>query len=406
MSLTVGTDAHDGDLRQCLSKCHEFIIKHCICKLGMTTLSDFVDFATKADYAEEIKKIRDGVMMKDNITPALIKDGVALATLRTAWVAGRKARHSTPTTELESTADVEAPLGEVKFTELRTSWKLTHPNISFDESMTAADGITARNFREFRRITHTLLPMNRVRTLAQDKRPLDSVETDYGLVIKQTSSQLQKKVHIESVIDYYWPARALTQTWAFVGNYKVKSSKQSMDDTLYCPLGISLLYADHLLRKTANPRSDGNSNGLAWMQDRDELTRGRILMLAREGVPMGEAIEAATQDTKVEWAMNNATTRATEVNSKKRDATVIKNTGQPTRPEKRQEGQSKGGKEQPRKVETATFLQGGEPICKKRNDDRGCTKREQDCPDKRAHRCDAIVNGKACGKENCFRRKH
>jgi len=142
------------------------------------------------------------------------------------------------------------------------------------------------------------------------------------------------------------------------------------------------------------------------MQDRDELTRGRVLMLAREGVPMGEAIEAAIQDTKVEWAMNNATTRATEVNLKKRDATVIKSTGQPTMPEKRQKGQGKEGNEQPKKVTIATCLQGGKPICKKRNDDRGCTKREQDCPDKRAHKCDAIVNGKACGKENCFRWKH
>jgi hypothetical protein len=374
----------------------------------MTTLSDFVDFATEADYAEELKKIRDGVMMEDNITPALKDDGVALARLRTAWVAGRKAGHITPTTEVESTTDVEAPLGEVKITELRTSWKLTYPNISFDEFMTAADGITARNFREFRRKTHTLLPMNRVRTLAQDKRPLDSVETDIGngLVIRQTSSQLQKKVHIESVIDYYWSARVLTQTWAFVGNYKVKSSKPGMDDILYCPLGTSLLYADYLLRKTANPRSDGSSNGLAWMQDRDELTRGRILMLAREGVPMGEAIEAAIQETKVEWAMNNATTRATEINPKKRDATVIKSTGQPARPEKRQKGQGKGGSEHPKKVETATCLHGGKQICKKRNDDRGCTKQEQDCPDKRAHRCDALVNGKACGKDNCFRWKH
>jgi hypothetical protein len=209
MSLTVGTDAHDGDLRQCLSKCHELIIKHCIGKLGMTTLSDLVDLATEADYAENLKK--------------------------TSW-------------------------------KLRTSWKLTYPNISFDEFMTAADGITARNFRE--------------------------------------------------------------------------------------------------------------------------------------------AIEAAIQDTKVEWAMNNATTRATEVNLKKRDATVIKSTGQPTMPEKRQKGQGKEGNEQPKKVTTATCLQGGKPICKKRNDDRGCTKREQDCPDKRAHKCDVLVNGRACGKENCFRWKH
>jgi hypothetical protein len=141
------------------------------------------------------------------------------------------------------------------------------------------------------------------------------------------------------------------------------------------------------------------------MQDRDELTRGRILMLAREGVPMGEAIEAAIQDTKVEWAMSNVTTRAPETQAKKRTASANEKEPQQPKP-KRQKGQGKGGQEHSKKVETATCIQGGKAICKKRNDDRGCTKREQDCPDKRVHRCDALVNGKACGKADCFRWKH
>jgi hypothetical protein len=224
-------------------------------------------------------------------------------------------------------------------------------------------------------------------------------------MIRQTSTQLQKRVHIESVVDYYWSARVLTQTWAFVGNYKVKSSKQGVGDILYCPLGTALLYADYLLRRTSCPRTDGHSNGLDWMQDRDELTRGRILMLAREGVPMGEAIEAAIQDTKVEWAMSNVTTRAPETQAKKRTASANEKEPQQPKP-KRQKGQGQGGQEHSKKVETATCIQGGKAICKKRNDDRGCTKREQDCPDKRVHRCDALVNGKACGKADCFRWKH
>jgi hypothetical protein len=264
----------------------------------MTTFSFLVNFAAEADDSEG-KKIRDGVMMTDNTMEA----GVELATSRTAWVAGRRARRSTPTTKLESAADAEAPLGEVEFTESEASWRLTHPNISFDDSMTAPDGVTAHNFRESWRITHTLPPMNRVSTLIQDKRPLDSVKTDYSLVLKQSSSQLQNRVHIESVIDYYLSARALTQTWAFVGNYKVKSSKQGMKSTLYRPLGNSLLY----------------------------------------------------------------------------------------RPEKRK---------------TATYLQGREPICKKRNDDGGRTKRKQDCPDNRVHQCNAIANGNTCGTKYCFRWEH
>jgi hypothetical protein len=117
------------------------------------------------------------------------------------------------------------------------------------------------------------------------------------------------------------------------------SSRPGMDK--FGPLGTSLLYADYLLEKTANPRADVSPNGLAWMLDRDELTRGRILTLAKDGVTMGEAIEAAIQ-SKVDLAMNNATTRATEINPKKRDATVITSTGQPARPERRQKGRITG----------------------------------------------------------------
>jgi hypothetical protein len=160
------------------------------------------------------------------------------------------------------------------------------------------------------------------------------------------------------------------------------------------------------LRRTSNPRTDGSSNGLAWMQDRDELTRGRILMLAREGVPVGEAIEAAIQDTKVEWAMSNSTTRGIEGQQKRKSSSGSERDEQPPRQNKRQKQQERNSQEQSKKVSTATCLPGGKALYKKRNDDRGCTKREQDCPDKRAHKCDALVNGKACGKVECFRWKH
>jgi hypothetical protein len=79
---------------------------------------------------------------------------------------------------------------------------------------------------------------------------------------------------------------------------------------------------------------------------------------------------------------------------------------QPPRQNKRQRQQERNIQEQSKKVSTVTCLPGGQALCKKRNDDRGCTKREQDCPDKRAHKCDALVNGKACGKVECFRWKH
>jgi hypothetical protein len=284
----MGTDAYDGGLYRCLSKCHQFLIKHCISERGMTTFSSLVNFAAEADDPEG-KKIRAGVMMTDNTMEA----GLELATSRTAWVAGRRAQRTTPTTKLEPASDAEAPLSEVEFTEAETSWKLTHPNTSFDDSMPAPDSVTAHNFRESWRMS----------TLIQDKRPLDSVKTDYSLVLKQASSQLRNMVHIESVIDYYLSARALTQTWAFVGSYKVKSSEQGMKSTLYRPLGNPLLY-------------------------------------------------------------------------------------------------------RPGRKGTATYLQGGEPICKRRNDDRGRTERKQNCPDNRVHQCNAIVNSNTCGTKYCFRWEH
>jgi hypothetical protein len=272
--------------------------------------------------------------------------------------------------------------------------------------LTGSDSLTARNYREFRRRCHTLTSLSKVRALAWDKRPKEKLTTDLGGGL-ELSSKAHKAVPLRTVFDYYWASRILMGNWALCGNFKVTSSKLvaggTSGDVLYCPLGTALHYADYLLRKSSDRPLE---TALEWMSNRDELTRGKIVMLAREGMPMGEAIEAALADTKVEWAMGNAQVHpgGGGSQSRNRSRSRSRRKDSPRRkatPKKEVTHHGEAGR-----VRTGTTLPGGKPICKAHNDGRGCTKAEKDCPKKQAHACDAMVGKKVCGKRDCVRSKH
>jgi hypothetical protein len=146
-----------------------------------------------------------------------------------------------------------------------------------------------------------------------------------------------------------------------------------------------------LLGTMRSPQADWHSYGLAWIRD-GESTGSGVLMLAREGVLMNRAGNAATQDANMQWSMNSAKFNASHQPIP--GSSANNNRPLPPKPTKRH------------KPATVTVLRGGQALCKKRNDERGCTRDEEDCPDNRAHLCDALVDGRACGRPDCFRWRH
>ncbi len=95
---------------------------------------------------------------------------IQLSRLRAAWVAASRAltRTQSPTERVDN---VEEPLGDGTKEELDKALEASHPNIQFDEHVTGADSVTARNYREFRRKTNSVQSMMRVKALAWDRRP-------------------------------------------------------------------------------------------------------------------------------------------------------------------------------------------------------------------------------------------
>ena len=75
---------------------------------------------------------------------------------------------------------------------------------------------------------------------------------------------------------------------------------------------------------------------------------------------------------------------------------LLKNVGRVV-PARRSRTPPKKSMQAPNQRQTLCSVYNGVPICKRSNDSRGCTAREQDCPRQRAHVCDVEVNGEACG---------
>ena len=111
---------------------------------------------------------------------------------------------------------------------------------------------------------------------------------------------------------------------------------------------------------------------MAWLEERDLLCRGQMVALMRQGYPQGEALEQALTDTAVQW-----TIPPPPPTGQKRPL-----------PEENALGRNRT---------TTNKTSGNLDICKKWNDNRGCRKSEDKCPDGRRHVCDATrPDGRPC----------
>jgi len=133
---------------------------------------------------------------------------------------------------------------------------------------------------------------------------------------------------------------------------------------------------------------------LAWGCLKDEETRGREVELVRGGWPQGEALDKAVQLSEISWTVGPQS--RPEVPAVDRPG-GNDSPGQTGNQQKGKGGAKSGGKQ----IVTCSQLPGGQFVCKKWNDPRGCTKHEASCPDKKKHVCDVRKpDGKACGAKN------
>ena len=184
--------------------------------------------------------------------------------------------------------------------------------------------------------------------------------------------------------------------WTFAGAYDVDSVIVPGTKVRMIGYGQALGYADWALKQT----QDRGSGRVAWLMEKDTLTRGVMVNHQRRGYPAGEALQLALVECKADWREKDAhvppppkrewpgSPGGKGARDDKRRRTED-NTGR-ARMEASPKGKSKGEE----KVLTVSTFPGGSKACKPWNDGRKCENRS--CRDE--HSCDRLLKStnKAC----------
>ena len=164
------------------------------------------------------------------------------------------------------------------------------------------------------------------------------------------------------------------------------------------PWDINQDYADEAFRKALECGLPFNQQ-LLWLEERDLLTRGKMVIYMRQQWPQGEALKQAWSDAAVQWAMasqKQPVASQSQSNSRKRDSQAMAQ-----QPQQSLRSSSPKAAKSPKKSRHARVTSKNEPICKKYNDQRSCTKDDRQCPERAKHVCDVVKgNGQVCGAWN------
>ena len=395
MAANTGT-APDGGLEACwrTAKVHEDLIKHMKTNLAMETLTDFVNYVGSKTYETDLLVLRDQVSgLKDDVLVA--------ARLRTAWRAGHltlqtmEARVKTGNT----TDDLEVPLSTPEVESIQVDWQTTYPKIELDQYLYPCDTLLARTHKEFRRGSATVTPMSKVRSNLYDRtqRSHNSVAIGDRLTLLVGDDPASSEaLPARSAGQYYLQLRILANSWALAGNFQTNSRK-GLGSIPFLTYTQAMNYCDFGLRCCV----ERGSGSMSWFSERDQATRQRMVSYMRRGYPGGEALEAALNDSRLDWeppTLSIAGRTKEEKPVAESRALTRQNSADSNKQAKKQKT---GSAPQERSSSTVTTLPGGLKICKPYNDSRGCTPRERDCPIYGKHVCDRLLaSGKVCGKSH------
>ena len=363
-------------LCRCLTeaKLPDTFVSHCLDKLKMESLDDFVNIVTIKDYETEIKTVLVDQCNETKDNP------LHLSRARAAWRAARtsilRAEHRKQ--QGETVEEIECALEHSTQETLLQTFQHTY-QIEIDVHYMPADTLLGRLYRECQRLTPTVIAVSKIKSLFAASKPKNDKTIQLGEQVRLKLDQ-EEHIPIRSVMEYYRSLRILAYGYAIVGQHKMPSKEDPGKDVTFAPLSDNLRYPDTILRICCTALSDmAPSSLLDFVRARDECTRARMIELVRQGYPQGEALNKSWREQELRWTL-------------------------PPQPKRSLEPESSGTGGSPgKKFRTATHLD-GQAICKPHNDNRGC---DGDCG--KLNVCDVILpDGKVCGskKHNRFNCPH
>ena len=359
--------AQTNEFRRCLEdqKLPEPLIVWCESTLGLENLSDFCNLVTVSGYESELDTV---ILSACDDTKAAPNKALLLARLRAAWRAARasilklEARQKTG----QAVDDIDDPLDPATQDSLLDAWRKRY-NLELPVHMAPSDTLLGRVWREMQRGTVTVIGIDKVRSLFAANRPQKDRFLDLGTAKLQLRQDEDNRA-AQSVAEYYQRLRVLSNAYSIAGTFKVDSKQTPGTKVFMAPLGVLLDYCDAVLRHATDSQAT-----VDWLKVRDEQCRARVVELARQQWPLGEAFAKAYQEQELMWQQP------------------------PSR--KRVEPDMYAKPESPpshKKPKTAKEFRGS-AFCKRWNDQRGCNK--EDCQD--IHGCDILLaNERPCNSTN------
>ena len=369
-------------MRSC--KCHDDVIKFVVEDLEAVSVCDFHGLVPEATFETELVEL---IVSKVESCKNKVLE---YSRVRAAWRAARAVVTKTETRKgtNASPEDLEEALDETLVGELWTIWD-AHHKFALDMYNKPADGLLGRVYREIVRCQATVIPIKKVQSLAATAIPAGMQRRDLGNNIFLTIGEEPGANTMMTIYVYYVGMRILGNTYSVAGMHEVPSKLVDGKKVRFAQWHINCQYAEHGLRKALTV----GEGRLSWLQEKDELTRTKMIELMRAGWAQGEALSKALTELELAWTVPP-------------NIVPNRNTGSDFGPDSGgNEGSDGGGQGKKRKINGkathVTHDAGGLAICKAWNDNRGCKRKS--CPHGRAHVCDMIKkNGQPClSKQHC-----
>ena len=360
------------------------VADHMTNTMGMESVSDFVSFFDLSTY-------QDGVQtdVLDNI-PAFRGDKIQRSRLRSAWELARAefSRALLKTNNIENAAEWDAPLDPDVQLKQEQAFKGLH-RLRLEPDATPCDTLFARLFREFKRQTLSVIPLHKVKTVAQTSPIMDTVKRrrlspDITITLNEADDT---ETEITDVLQLLRALRVLMTAYAMVGTTERDSKLRPGERVRDADLSECMAYTEFCTTAAlAQPQL-----GLPmtrWLMDRDHQTRVKVRALYADGWPFGEALrEAREKHVAVLWTvttghMGNPVPVLTSNSQKK-------------------PGQDKASKTSWQSDGHKSGSSSSTDFCPDFNSNKGCERKQRECPHHKMHKCSYWTKGQGvCGAWN------
>ena len=278
------------------------VTKYITDTIGCQSIADFANLFTTADYEEGVsKEILDKTAHKDSV----LQRGRLRASWRLASAQFAAATERVRKAEPGQEDDLDKPLQKEVYDAQVQAARTVHVPV-FSSVLTPSDSLFGRCYREFRKRTISVFPLNKVRSL----------EYQGTVIPKSRKTQLAPGVALDvapdadlpgeefrSVLEVLVALQILVNAWALTGTEVTRTREEPKIEGLDGDYNEGIAYYGFVLDK-AMTHPGPLTETVAWILDRDRQTRTKARTLIGTGLPWGKALRLSWEHhVQVLWTV-------------------------------------------------------------------------------------------------------